>query len=130
MSATALPEDMWDTIVRQLPPPGPKIVPCIVFYARPIHLHERKRQVQHDIDELCWTSMISKAIHQEEKDLITGDVEPSFRNNKFSWDTQVDIVDVNKMVSNALMLGWDFASDYDRKNYDELGRTFRLVKKQ
>jgi len=74
--------------------------------------------------------MISKAIHQEEKNLITGDVEPSFRNNKFSWDSQVDIVDVNKMVSNALMLGWDFASDYDRKNYDELGRTFRLVKKQ
>jgi len=75
-----------------------------------------------------WTTHISKAISVEEASTITKNHFWRFVEKSDSWLGKMDGRDVDEIVSNALLYGWDFASDIDRQSYENRGRTFRLVK--
>ena len=113
--ATPLPPELWEKIVEQLPPPPPRLVPCIAVY-------KNKSD-----DE--WVSVyVSKAVSEEEVKHIMLHMR--------THDTQggvhritVRFHNIDTIVNTAFMYGWDFASDFDRQSYESHGRTFRLMKK-
>ena len=104
--ATALPREMWEVIVSQLPPPRPKLVPMICI-------------------ALDWADdtgriWISKAVSQKEAfmifDVRTFEGLGEHRESGNIW-WGMDFVDDSEdraYFSRARMLGWDYATDSDR----------------
>lgn len=115
MSATPLPVDVWDKIVAQLPPPGPKFLPVITFF----------KTCQQDVS---YTIFASLGISREEIKLLQG--RYYFSEYEGCWkmfEKRNDEVD--QIVSWALMLGWTFPTDRDHTEFLNRGRFFYLIKK-
>jgi hypothetical protein len=119
---------MWDHIALLLPPKPPKLAPviscCKVDGSTGIHQRYRVS--------------ISKAVSEEEVRLLMPNAVENFERrflytakDILNWGIPIDVdfYTLDKLVSNACMLGWDFPADGDRDNYNKRERFFRLVKK-
>jgi len=118
--ATPLPVELWEHIAAQLPPPPPKLVPVICFCNDAIAVTKTTHMIG------SWTITISKAVHEEEARAI---VQICQKTNGHPYFTSSPLGHVDSVVSKAFTYGWDFSSDFDRKSYENRGRTFRMVKR-
>jgi len=121
--ATYLPTELWEKIAAHLPPPLPKLTPCLSFS------NELREPTQSTFMTGLWTTQISKAVSVEEASAITKNHFWRFVEMPDRWLGKMDGRDVDEIVSNSMLYGWDFASYVDRQSYENRGRTFRLVKK-
>jgi len=119
-----LPLELWEKIASHLPPPQPKLIPCVTFY------NEMREPTQSTFMTGLWTTQISKAVSVEEASTITKKDFWTFVEMSDRWLGKMEGREVDETVSNALLYGWDFASDIDRQSYESRGRTFRLVKRR
>jgi hypothetical protein len=104
--ATPLSPEVRDIIVAQLPRPEPKLVPLIFFYVK----------------ENGGRIYISKALSEKEALLIldannplTAPSEPFYHHDDLSWSMRFDEYGCLFYFVRACMLGWDYATDADRR---------------
>ena len=119
-SLPTLPLELWDVIVSNLPPPPPNVTPIMSF------CNELREPTQSTFMTGMWATQISKAISIEEATILT---KTKLVDNPDRWVCKLAGRGVDETVSNALLYGWDFASDIDRQSYENRGRMFRMVKK-
>lgn len=113
--ATALPTELWEKIVEQLPSPPPRLVPCIA-------VHTGKAG-----DEYCCV-FVSKTVSEDEVNCIMQHLK-SHGAYPDRYEYTVRFHHVDYIVNRAFMYGWDFSSEFDRQSYESRGRTFRLIRK-
>ena len=113
--STALPIDMWEKIVEQLPPPPPKLVHCIAVF-------------KYKSDDEWVSVYVSKAVSEVELKTIMQYMK-CYESLTGEYKFTVRFHNVDEIVNTAFMYGWDFSSDFDRQSYESHGRTFRLIKK-
>jgi len=75
-----------------------------------------------------WKTQISKAITAEEASTLTKKDFWTFVECGDRWIGNMEGHEVDDTVSNALLYGWEFASDIDRQSYNDRGRTFCMVR--
>jgi hypothetical protein len=127
--STALPKDMWEKIIEQLPLPPPKTVPCIVFY-------------KYTVPYAYWNCKISSAVSDEEYNAIVseadlcGETDEDYSKSAY-WRKMHRLNDeeLDSIVTNANMFGFSFATETDRKIYEcahmglaNKGRYIKLLK--
>ena len=116
MPSTPLPPELWEKIVEHLPPPPPRLVPCIAIYKYKAG------------DEWCCVNF-SGAIHSEEVRTMTMNVMGDGILSKHKREFNMRSHQLDSVVNNAFMYGFNFVSEFDRKSYENHGRTFRLIRK-
>lgn len=79
-------------------------------------------------DRMCYQIRVSKALTETEaKQIAPQDGLRVF--NKIAWRITADYTEVDEIVNRARILGFEFPTAEDHKEYDSFGRTFCLIKK-
>ena len=111
----SLPTDVMDKILELLPPPpppGPKLIPCIRILIKDTHYLNVR---------------VSKAVSEEEVRLICDELV-GYSRNKVYWKCDSHMSNLDDIVTNALMLGYTFASPKDEISSRE-GMGFTMYRK-
>ncbi len=94
------------------PPPGPKLIPCIRILIKDTHYLDVR---------------VSKAVSEEEGRLICDGLVGHSLSNVY-WECLSNVRNLDDIVTNALMLGYTFASPKDEFSSRE-GMGFTMYRK-